>query len=378
MSKMEPIFTSIYTILLFRAGLITLFLYLLQQSLFLPAFFLFFLILIIETAALWSKLGFKKMKVETKVNLSRLFPDDKINFSLICQNEKRLPVYLSWQLPLDQEFRLLDRDETFSGGIRGKVYLGPYQSKEYNYCLTAQKRGYYQIPALKLYSRDIWGLFNREKTIEHNQHIIVYPRLLPLEEVSMKAADFSGLQQDKRPFLFDPIMFAGLRDYTPDMPTRLIHWKASAYQDRLLAKIIEPSASLQVLIAIDAQSFIYPDSDEVLFEKALSVAATLAVWADSHKIPFGLAANLSQKGQPGPISLPVNRNLDQGRLVLEALARAELAPLGKLEDILQDKALSMLWGVTLIIIKKDPNPIALASRFGQVILYPLLEAGDDL
>ncbi|NLM22111.1 MAG: DUF58 domain-containing protein [Peptococcaceae bacterium] len=318
------------------------------------------------------------MKVETKVNLSRLFPDDKINFSLICQNEKRLPVYLSWQLPLDQEFRLLDRDETFSGGIRGKVYLGPYQSKEYNYCLTAQKRGYYQIPALKLYSRDIWGLFNREKTIEHNQHIIVYPRLLPLEEVSMKAADFSGLQQDKRPFLFDPIMFAGLRDYTPDMPTRLIHWKASAYQDRLLAKIIEPSASLQVLIAIDAQSFIYPDSDEVLFEKALSVAATLAVWADSHKIPFGLAANLSQKGQPGPISLPVNRNLDQGRLVLEALARAELAPLGKLEDILQDKALSMLWGVTLIIIKKDPNPIALASRFGQVILYPLLEAGDDL
>jgi len=370
-----PVSTSVCTMLLFRAGFVVLFLYLLKVGYYLPSFFLFLLILMLETAALWSKLGIQKIQVETKMNINRLFPDDEIDLTLVFCNKKRLPVFLSWYLTLTPEFELLtDQEAALNGEIKGRAYLGSYQIKEMHYRITIKKRGYYQIPALYVYSSDFWGLFFRQKIIEEKNRLIVYPKLLPLEEIEMKPADFSGLKQDKRPFLFDPIMFAGLRDYTPDMPMRSIHWKASAHQDRLLAKIIEPSASLQILITIDAQSFFSLDGvNQAIMEKALSVAATLAVGADSQKIPFGIVANLSMKEKTGPIFVPVNRTLDQGRLVLESLARAELAQLGNIEELLKDMAVSLPFGTILILIQKEPRYIALPSRFCQVISYPLTE-----
>ena len=254
--------------------------------------------------------------------------------------------------------------------INGQAYLGSYAKTAADYRVTAQKRGYYKMPALRLYSRDVLGLFYRETLRGETRSVIVYPRLIDLEDIYLRPSDFSGLERDNRPFLFDPIMFVGLREYTPDMPARFIHWKASAHQDRLMAKIIEPSASLQILIAIDAETFLLPEPQEDLFEKALSVAATLAVWADSNKVPFGLIANAARKEQPGAVIIPVNRDLKQGKLVLESLARAELAVLGNLEDILKTEALYLPWGTTLIVIGKN-YPSLLPPAIRQAICYPI-------
>jgi uncharacterized protein (DUF58 family) len=368
-----PVFTSLYTILMFRIGFIVLFLYLLKQGVYLPAFFTLLLIAVIETASFWSRLGFRKLRVETRLNPYRLFPGDEISFSIQYANEKRLPVFLSWSQPLPPGFALADQQAEPHDPITGSTYLGAYAAGKGHCRLTAEKRGYYHLPGLYLYSRDIFGWFYRRQVKEQKVEIIVYPQLLPIEELCLQGADFNGLDRDKRPFLFDPVMFAGLRDYTPDMPARFIHWKATAHQDRLLAKIIEPSAGLQILIAIDAYTFICPEADEALFEKALSAAATIAVWADCNKIPFGIAANIPRKELAGPMILPVNRNLDQGRLVLESLARAELAFCGNLEDILSQMSPDLPWGTILILIQKGGNRVAAPSRFRRVISYPIME-----
>ncbi len=365
-----PFFTSIYTLLLARLAFIVLFLYLLKAKVFFPAFFLFILILVIETAGLWSRAGFFKLEVITDFNPCRLFPGEETIFTVTVANKKRLPVLLNWIQSLSPLPQIFSLEGESVEDINGQAYLGSYAKTAADYRVTAQKRGYYKMPALRLYSRDVLGLFYRETLRGETRSVIVYPRLIDLEDIYLRPSDFSGLERDNRPFLFDPIMFVGLREYTPDMPARFIHWKASAHQDRLMAKIIEPSASLQILIAIDAETFLLPEPQEDLFEKALSVAATLAVWADSNKVPFGLIANAARKEQPGAVIIPVNRDLKQGKLVLESLARAELAVLGNLEDILKTEALYLPWGTTLIVIGKN-YPSLLPPAIRQAICYPI-------
>ncbi|SHI20219.1 DUF58 domain-containing protein [Desulfosporosinus lacus] len=365
-----PNLTSVFTLLLSRFVLLIIFLYLLKVRNFLPAFLLLIIIIIIEIASLWSKAGLSKLKVETKFKPLQLFPGEETVFSISMENKKWLPGLYNWSQSLTSILQLSPQDPETMGDIQGQVYLGPNAKTIVSHQFAVHRRGYYKIPALRLYSRDVLGLFYRQAYWGGTKSVIVYPRLLALEEIKTHPSDFSGLERDKRPFLFDPIMFVGLREYTPDMPARSIHWKASAKQDRLLARIIESSASLQICIAIDAEDFIQPEPQENLFEEALSVAASLAVWADNSRIPFGLIANMPKKEQPGAVILPVNRDFDQVRLVLESLARAEFAVLGSLEDILKSEAYHLPWGTTLIVIGSSP-PKHMPSAISQVIFYSI-------
>jgi uncharacterized protein (DUF58 family) len=381
---------SILTALIFRIASLVVFLYLLKTGIFLPAFFLLILIAVIETAAVWSRLSLLKLRAETKFTHARLFAGETAEFLITLENNKRLPVLVGWLQSVPQALPISFHETSHEESqperqpadhswlknpedIEGKVYLGPYAKTSAKYQFRVEKRGCYQIPPLRLYSGDGFGFFKREASGgRETPSIIVYPRLIRLDEVNLKPAEFNGLAKDDRPFIFDPIMFVGLREYTPDLPTRFIHWKASAHQDRLLAKVTEPSASLQILIAIDAASFFRPEPREDLFEKALSTAATLGVWADGAKIPFGLLANISGKERPGAISIPINRDLDQAKLALEALARAELAVLEDLEQLLKAEAYYLPWGTTLVVIGPDQNRgLVVPNAIRQTIFYPV-------
>jgi uncharacterized protein (DUF58 family) len=379
---------SILTALIFRITSLVVLLYLLKTRILGPAFFLLILIAVIETAAVWSRLSLRELRVGTTFTRTRLFAEETGELLVTLENNKRLPVLVGWLQPLPPalpiSFHEASHEQSQPEGpigrfwlknpedIEGKVYLGTYAKTSAKYQFKAERRGVYQIPPLCLYSGDGFGFFKRETSGGETQSIIVYPRLVRLAESDLKPAEFNGSKKDDRPFIFDPIMFVGLREYTPDLPTRFIDWKASAHQDRLLAKVIEASASLQILIAIDAASFFQPEPREDLFEKALSTAATLGVWADGQKVPFGLLANIPKKGQSGAINIPVNRDLDQARLVLESLARAEFAVLDDLENLLKAEALYLPWGTTLVVIGPDHNlNLAIPNAVRQTVFLPV-------
>jgi uncharacterized protein (DUF58 family) len=379
---------SILTTLIFRFVSLALFLYLLKTRTYLPAFFLLILIAIIETAAVWSRLSLRELRVETQFSRARLFAEETGELLITLENNKRLPVLVGWVQSLPPELPLASPEasrgqtpeESPEGrfwlknpdDIEGRVYLGAYGKKLVKYQFRAERRGDYQIPPLRLYSGDGFGFFKREASGGKSGQVMVYPRLIRLAEMDLKPAEFNGSNPDNRPFIFDPVMFAGLREYTPDLPTRFIHWKASAHQDKLLAKVLEPSASLQIFIAIDVAGFFQPEPREDLFEKALSVAASLGVWADDHKVPFGLLANIPIKGQDGAISMMVNRDLDQARRVLESLARAELAVRGDLANMLKAEAPYLPWGTTLVVIGPDHQcDLVVPNAVRQTVFYPV-------
>lgn len=346
---------SMFSFSLIRIILIVVLLYLLKVGEILTSLYMLFLILIIELSALMARLGLKKLHFKRSLSSCRVFPEDQSQLNIAIENEKCLPVYLNWIQDMPASFRVASQAgiTTEESVIYGKVSIEKYGRKDICVEFAAQKRGYYKLPDFRIQSRDLFGLFVKDSYNQEPLTLTVYPKLLDLKDYDLRPADFSGLKPNDRPFLLDPIMFAGVREYTPGLPARLIDWKASSHQDKLLSKIVESSSNLKILIAVDTNSIIEmadTANHEDIFEEALSVAASIAVWADEQKIPFGLIADFVRNGHEGTAIIPVSRTYDQGMLVLEALARAEYKVNGSLEEILNSEALYIPWGTSLIVI----------------------------
>lgn len=349
MQEAQPI-TSITALLSLRiiaaAGIVLL----LARGLYLPASFLVALLLILITCRLWADLGLRRLATSREAHPLRLFPGDEALFLVNIRNEKRLPVSLEVFQPFPEGFDVISpSQENGAPGDPQTVFLGKYGESLSSFRLRGVSRGCYEVPPGKVVSKDLLGLFSREKTFGASEEVLVYPLLLDLEDRNFVQNHLMGDIRSNRPFMPDLTRISSLRDYTPDTPARRIHWKASAHHGKLLAKVLEHTADLRICIALDGDSFNLPGPS---MEKALSLAATLAVWADRKKVPFGLVSNLSRHGRSGPVSVPVGSGPSQPRLALEALARAELPSTLSFGELLRMESRLLPWGTTVIAIRR--------------------------
>ncbi len=363
--KVSNLETSILGIRLVRLLLLLGALLLFKLNLIFPAILSLLLLLVSLLSKWWSETGLKKLTAGYDLIPKRVFAGDNTTLKVIIANKKLLPAIITWKIKLPGAIKVNNSTEEESN-LSFSAILKWYETREVSFALAAVKRGYYSLDYPCLVSSDGIGLYHTQAEIDDKKELIVYPRILPLDDYGIKAHDLIGERIDKRYILPDPIMIMGLREYSADMPAYLINWKASAKQDVLMAKLIEPSSDYKICIAMDGASFWEAEEGEAIFERALSIAASIAVWADEQRIPVGLLINVSQTGMDGPIAVPVNSGTNHMLLLLEKLARAEYRPLGSWQDILQQSHQELPWGTTLVLIARDyvriPNMVVIAAR----------------
>lgn len=359
--------TSILTVRLTRLLLLIGAILLFRIKLAFPALLCLLLFTISLLSKWWSEKGLRNLVVKSHFIPKRVFAGDNVSFIVVVENNKLLPAVINWKIKLPDYIRGQDSvisDENNS--LSFAAVLKWHEKREVIFDLEVSKRGYYQLDYPHLVSSDGIGISNIEVVIEENIPLIVYPHILPIDNYGIKPRDLIGEKIDKRYILPDPIMIMGLREYSSDMPAYLIDWKASAKQDVLMAKLIEPSADYKICITIDVDSLLSLEEGEVIFERALSIAASIAVWADAEKIPIGLLINITQKGLQGPIVVPVNSGNNHILLLLEKLARAEYQILGSWEELFHQCKQDMPWGTTLIVIRADyvyiPDTVVIPAR----------------
>jgi len=349
--------TSIATLLPVRVIIAAGVILLLARGFYLPASFLIALLLILVTCRLWADHGLRWLSIDREGHRLRLFPGDEAALSVHVRNGKRLPVSLELLQSFPEGLDVFIPDQ--GGGPPGdprRIFLGRYGEDLSFFHIRGISRGCYDIPQGKVVSKDPLGLFSREKRFGGPEEILVYPALLDLEDQDFDQRHLMGERRSDRPFMPDPTRISSLRDYSPDTPARRIHWKASARHGKLLAKVLEHTADLRLCIALDGDSFRQPGPS---MEKALSAAATLVVWADEKKVPFGLVSNLSHHGRPGPASIPVGSGPFQPGLALEALARAELPVALPFSELISVESRLLPWGTTIIVIRGNGSDDAL-------------------
>jgi len=305
-------------------------------------------------ARLWTWRSLSRLRHRLTVDRKRVFPGEHLTLKMIAENGKLLPIWLQMRIPVGGLLRppgerVLTKESS----------LLWYQRAHFEWDLTAERRGVYQIGPLQIEAGDLFSFFSKRKRTEEVHAIIVYPRLVPLKSFFLPRQDFFGVPKAKSP-VQDPVYILGTRDYQQGQPAKYIHWKASARHNRLQEKVFESTHQEKILLAINVSPF-EQDKAEEEFEHALEVAASLAVRLDEQGLSVGLVANGKVKGG-GPAFVPTARNPQQIPAILELLARLEMKPDGDLKDAL-GRRLSQSWGISCVYFSHREEDILSAKEY---------------
>ncbi len=308
-------------------------------------------------ARAWSRVALARLVYGRRLTARRAFPDETVECTVHLDNRKLLPlvwVHASERLPA----ALAPDPEDLPPGLSwGNGHLSVdtsllwYQRASWRYSLRCRRRGYYAVGPATVTSADIFGLFTRSRRAPGIEHLAVFPRIYPLADLGLPPMSPLGDMRARNPLFHDPVRIRGLRDYTPEVPFRHIHWKASARTGQLQVKVFEPTSTTQVLILLDGAAFTGGDGthDEAGFELAISVAASLAWHVVEQRCPVGLCANTRLAGDgPSALVQPAS-GLDHLADILETLAkvRPQTVPFTKLLEAVRPTIAS---GTTLAIV----------------------------
>jgi uncharacterized protein (DUF58 family) len=207
--------------------------------------------------------------------------------------------------------------------------LPPGDSRFVAYRMRFQRRGRYRLGGVRISTRFPFGLFTKQLLSPISEEALVLPALLPGEE-SVGLVNPMG-QAEARARRGQGGGFFVLRDYLDGDDARMIHWKSSARQAKLLVREADEEEHREVTLALDLR---WPSAsatarEAVLYdarcERAVSLAATLAIEWSRRGWRLGLFT--------GGVYLPprqgqahINRLL-QALALLPSLRRPSPAPL---------------------------------------------------
>jgi len=222
----------------------------------------------------------------------------------------------------------------------------------WKYSLKCTARGYHRIGPVRLRSGDIFGLSSGETSLPSMGHVLVYPRIIDLEELVFPAQHPLGETKGKRPLYQDTSRFLGQREYQPTDAMKYIHWKGTARRGSLQTKIFDPVVSLNVLIAMNGSTNQYPwqGNNRAFFERTVTAAASVASYCDQLGYSFGLASNAVSSFSGGWLSVPLGASPQQLTQVLDGLARAAPYVVTSLANVVRGERDRLPVGATIVLV----------------------------
>ena len=205
-------------------------------------------------ALLWSRLSLTGVQAERRFKGTRFFPGEPIECTLRLFNRKPLP--LPWvQLECDVSAGFgLDEPAGRSGTerIRRSASLLWYRGISWRLKLVGKRRGYYPIGPLKLISGDLLGLYSRSRFSGSTEHLIVYPRIFPVDTSLIPSLYPMGEARASRRIFRDPTHAIGVREYLRGDDLKSIRWKATARRSDLQVKVLDATTAFNVAMRIAA------------------------------------------------------------------------------------------------------------------------------
>lgn len=308
-------------------------------------------------AWLWSRYCLVEVSYRRRFESTRLFFGESTDLWLEVTNAKPLP--LAWLRAEDELPGVLDiqpdaRISRYSGGRRLLVNvfsLRWYERVIRRYRVTGTQRGAWTFGPTQLVSGDIFGFSLRRMTVEDEDVLLVYPRLVPVTQLGLPARHPFGEALADRRVIEDPMRLMGVREYQQGDSFRHVHWKASARRPELQTKVFEPSASRLMLIFLNVDTFRsrMEGADPVLREWGITAAASIARHAWEAGQTVGLYANGTLPGG-GRLRVPPGSRSDQAVRILEGLALMRNITIASLEQTLQAETETLRYGSTIVVV----------------------------
>jgi len=318
----------------------------------------------------WARISLKEVRFSRTLSARRLFVGETAELRLTLENRKGLPV--PWIEVREQLPRglLVVGARAQPGGtperriLQRNTALGRHDRLEWPVTLRAVQRGYYRIGPTRLLSGDIFGFFEREEMVsELAERLVVYPHTYAMPELGLDSARPFGELRGGNQIFEDPSRVVGVRDYQPGDPMKRIDWNATARLQRLQSRLYEPSRAQSIVVALNVGVFehSWQGTDPVLFERGVSVAASVARWAAEANLTVGLIANGAFPGQGRPIRIGVGQHPDRLNRILEALAAVSAFTMSSLARELEGVLTGALPAGSTVVVVAAVIPEELAA-----------------
>ncbi|MEM2211688.1 MAG: DUF58 domain-containing protein [Nitrososphaerales archaeon] len=300
----------------------------------------------------WSEFSFNNIKYKGILNEYRAFPGETVQFEIQVLNKKPLP--LGWlDIYVDFPSKLL----TKNAPLRVLTYIPWFRKMRWCFPIYCTSRGYYPIGPITMSSGDVFGFFTKSIKIYDIQYLIVYPKIIPLQNLYLPLKHHFGEKVSLYTLFEDPSRFSGVREYRQEDAFKKIHWKASARLRKLQVKTYEATMALSLIILLDIESFKDKEGrlDMEKLEWGISIAASLAYDALKRKIPVGLLMNGNNLEGGDYVKVAVSRSPNQLTRILECLAKLQPYPSLSFKSIIDIERDKFPNGVTLVFVINSLN-----------------------
>lgn len=308
-------------------------------------------------AAFWGRHSLDRVAYRHSLDRSRCFVGESVLLTVEVINRKPLPVpalVVEELMPAELEVasRRLAVARPGKGVMRLTLALSWYQEMIRRYTVTPVRRGWYEVGPAALWASDPFGCAHARVEVAERIHLVVYPKVLPLERFGIPTRrPFGDLRSQDRLFT-DPFAVAGVREYQPGDPLNRIHWKATAVVGRLQVQKLEPSAQPGVAVLLNTWAFAHhwegPNSEAL--EVGCSLAASIGAWGERQRVSVGLYANALVAGWGSNLHLPPARGSGALQRMLEGLARIQMPSRQSPCELLATAAEELSYGTSLVYI----------------------------
>ena len=322
-------------------------------------------------ARLWDNYSLHRVEYHRRLSSHRVFFGEEVKIEVEVSNRKPLPLpWLQVDDEIPKEVTLLKGKTTPDYSMTHQLLSNLFSISWYHrikrhYSIQCPHRGYFAFGPTKISSGDVFGFFTRYREIDSLDNLMVYPKIVPLEKLGIPSRQPLGEIHTTNHLFQDPILTLGIREYQHGDSLKSIHWKSTARTGRLQTKIFEPTTTVDMGIFLDVRT-VKPPIWGVVSEKlelAIVTAASMANEALSEEYRVGLYVNQNNPDSPELIRIPPNRQSEQLKHILEALATIKPMYTTPIEKLVVTESRNLPWGSTMVVITAVPTEALLSVLF---------------
>lgn len=312
----------------------------------------------------WTRYALHRLSTDLAISQTHAFVGETLSLSLRLENRKIVPLTaLQVRInlpeilePSTQAFSKLHESAPNEGVVVRSTSMRWYERLIWRFEIPLLTRGHFQLARVDLKSGDFFGVYVRERTDEAEHTLWVYPEVLALQQLGLPQMRPQGERRGGQRLFEDPTRLQTIRDYRPGDPLKKVDWKATARRQALQSRVYDPSSDLVAVVALNVSTLPHAWQGFFgdIFERAVSVAASLASDFASERVPVGLLANCTWPGHDTAIRVPPSRAPGQMTRILEALAMADVFTLVRIERMLSEERLG--YGSTLALVTAVLTP----------------------
>ncbi len=330
----------------------------------------FLLLSIWGVTRLWERYGLARVEYRRRLGQKRVFFGEEVELEVEVTNRKPLP--LPW-LTVDDGMPLgvgVDRDKrpdtphATRPVLTDSFSLGWYHRIRRRHRLYCDQRGSFTFGPARIRSGDLFGLSEQAMDVDDLDYLIVYPRILPVDDFAIPSRQPVGDLRTKRDIFEDPVLSLGVREYHYGDSLKRIHWKTSARTGQLQTKVFETTTSIDIGVFLDVRTVAAPMVGTVaqLHELGIIAAASIANQAMDNGYRVGCYVNQTRAHSHDRIRLAPSQQSGQLVRILEALAQIhssiESAPAAR---FVTAESRNLPWGSTILMVSAVPSEALLSS-----------------